>query len=905
LGVNGVLIIGEALGEHEKAAGLPFRPEAPAGSLLERAFQQRVGGIKLDRQQFKLWNVVACQPPRNWLEKAPWEQGAIRHCRTHFDQVVSDMKPKVFLALGNVALRTLTGMAGDRQGISDLRGFVLDSPDYGIPVVSTYHPSFIRRGSGRGRDEDTGAKVQSGAGKGGMHLLGVFFHDVRLAVEVAQHGFSYEQPQYVTTPSLDDALSLLYRIQDNPDMMVSYDIETPNSAYLDEDELEILAHEIIQIQFSVEKKTGFCFPWRDRYKDIAKDILKLSNPKIAHNGWKFDNPILRAAGVEFNGVLHDSMEIWKRWQPDLPAGLQFVASLCGFPFPWKHYASVNLQWYGCADVDAPLWIWEVVPEWMKRRGVWRSYEEHVLGLDPILVRMSERGISVDNQKRLEFGQELDKDAIEITNEIQALVPEAVKPIHPKEGYKKVPKDAEEGAPTEHAGKPAVWRKKTFEILTKDLETVREERWYKVLPFNPSSADQVKDYIRYRRKEEIERIVASGIARARAEQLAKHKVPTDYKTEKETTVKLEMKKLHKATGDPFYQKVVEVKEIRKLKSTYVEGWKPGPDGKVHPIFGHDTGTGQLTSSKPNAQNVPKIGHGGGASARFKERAMKFRSMIHASPGCKLVEFDFKSAHALTLGFEAQDPDYMRIARIDMHSFLAAAGILRLEDPAKLLALPDDELRAKLKWYRKNWKDKTGTPFEDIRNIRAKPAILGYGFAMGPRTLYTNNPESYASVADAAKVIKTLDRLFPKQPQFRAMIRRKAMMQTYLISRHGYIRWFFDVLGADAEACIAFLPANDAFGTIKDKMRMLEWQGWNERARLVNQIHDALVYDMPNKLIDEAVPAIKQILELPDPLLVDPVVAPEGLWIAVDVSIGDPWSKMEEIDVKTGWSYKEVA
>lgn len=84
---------------------------------------------------------------------------------------------------------------------------------------------------------------------------------------------------------------------------------------------------------------------------------------------------------------------------------------------------------------------------------------------------------------------------------------------------------------------------------------------------------------------------------------------------------------------------------------------------------------------------------------------------------------------------------RLARIDMHSFVAAAGLLRLEDPEKLLSLADPELKARLKWYRRNWHDKTGRPFEEIRNIQAKPAILGYGFAMGPGTLFNNNPDSF--------------------------------------------------------------------------------------------------------------------------------------------------------------------
>ena len=168
--------------------GLPFRPHAPAGSVLERALNRVTwDGAPVGRERMRLWNVIACQPKGNWLDGAPWEQGAIEYCRPNFERVVHEMQPKCFLALGGVALRALTGLAGNRLGIQMLRGFVLESR-YGIPVVGSYHPSYLRRGS-RGRQEETGAKVESGAGKGGMHLLPVLYLDILKAIEVAQHGW--------------------------------------------------------------------------------------------------------------------------------------------------------------------------------------------------------------------------------------------------------------------------------------------------------------------------------------------------------------------------------------------------------------------------------------------------------------------------------------------------------------------------------------------------------------------------------------------------------------------------------------------------------------------------------------------------------------------------------------------
>src|SRR5262249_54420149 len=99
-GTLGVLILGEALGEAEARDGLPFRPYAPAGSILDRAIRR--SGFA--RDQFVLWNVVPVRPPNNWLEKAPWEAPAITWGVSHLKRVIHDYRPRCILALGNIAL---------------------------------------------------------------------------------------------------------------------------------------------------------------------------------------------------------------------------------------------------------------------------------------------------------------------------------------------------------------------------------------------------------------------------------------------------------------------------------------------------------------------------------------------------------------------------------------------------------------------------------------------------------------------------------------------------------------------------------------------------------------------------------------------------------------------------------
>jgi uracil-DNA glycosylase family 4 len=130
IGSLGVLIIGEAGGKSERKDGLPFRFYAQAGSQLETI--TKLAGFQ--RSQFRIANVVNCQPPNDYLSGASYELGAIEHCRVHREKVIQEMKPKCILALGEIAFRTLTGLCGPKQTISYMRGYVMESL-YGIPLV--------------------------------------------------------------------------------------------------------------------------------------------------------------------------------------------------------------------------------------------------------------------------------------------------------------------------------------------------------------------------------------------------------------------------------------------------------------------------------------------------------------------------------------------------------------------------------------------------------------------------------------------------------------------------------------------------------------------------------------------------------------------------------------------------
>ena len=104
------MLVGEAPGSREVSLGQPFVGDA--GYQLSRTLERTA----YCRSDFRIDNVVKCRPPKNWLEGAPWEHGAVACCDQYLRSEVRRIKPKVVVAMGNIALRSFTG----RKGIYEL-----------------------------------------------------------------------------------------------------------------------------------------------------------------------------------------------------------------------------------------------------------------------------------------------------------------------------------------------------------------------------------------------------------------------------------------------------------------------------------------------------------------------------------------------------------------------------------------------------------------------------------------------------------------------------------------------------------------------------------------------------------------------------------------------------------------
>lgn len=121
-------VVGEAPGADEDAQGEPF--VGPAGQMLTRI----LAACGLRREDVFICNIIKCRPPSN---RAPETEEA-DNCREYLERQLELVRPKFICAFGGTAVKHLLNTT---RSVGGLRGKLHDYR--GIPVVCTYHPSYL------------------------------------------------------------------------------------------------------------------------------------------------------------------------------------------------------------------------------------------------------------------------------------------------------------------------------------------------------------------------------------------------------------------------------------------------------------------------------------------------------------------------------------------------------------------------------------------------------------------------------------------------------------------------------------------------------------------------------------------------------------------------------------------
>ncbi len=137
-----LMFIGEAPGADEDQQGEPF--VGRAGQLLNNMIK----AMGLERERVYIANIIKCRPPNN---RTP-ERDECETCSPFLMRQVATVKPKVIVALGAVAAKTLLAI---NDSMSNLRGRWYEFRPTGsrsndpnwtsAKLAVTYHPAFLLR----------------------------------------------------------------------------------------------------------------------------------------------------------------------------------------------------------------------------------------------------------------------------------------------------------------------------------------------------------------------------------------------------------------------------------------------------------------------------------------------------------------------------------------------------------------------------------------------------------------------------------------------------------------------------------------------------------------------------------------------------------------------------------------
>ncbi len=129
-----LMLVGEAPGAEEDRLGEPF--VGRAGKLLDKIL------IAIDRSRAKdvyICNVLKCRPPNN---RDPLSS-EVEQCEPYLLKQIDIMRPKLIVALGRVAGKTLLKI---EQPLKEMRSKLHDY--FGTPLIITYHPAALLRNPG-------------------------------------------------------------------------------------------------------------------------------------------------------------------------------------------------------------------------------------------------------------------------------------------------------------------------------------------------------------------------------------------------------------------------------------------------------------------------------------------------------------------------------------------------------------------------------------------------------------------------------------------------------------------------------------------------------------------------------------------------------------------------------------
>ena len=338
--------------------------------------------------------------------------------------------------------------------------------------------------------------------------------------------------------------------------------------------------------------------------------------------------------------------------------------------------------------------------------------------------------------------------------------------------------------------------------------------------------------------------------------------------------------------PIIDLILRYREVQKLKTTYID---PFPTfiskttGRLHTTFNQTgTTTGRLASQDPNLQNIPIK----------TELGQEFRKAFIASPGFKLVSFDYSQIELRIAAHISKDEKmtaaFKRGEDIHTRTAVEIFGVKpEAVDPVRGRegSSHTSSLRDKQRASASNGVD---------RNMRRDAKVLNFGVLYGMGVLGFQRA-SGVSRERAREFIDKYMKEFSGIAKYMNDMKIKARKDGYVSTIFGRRRWFPEIKSSmpqvvgQAERMAINMPIQ---GTAADLMKLAMIKVFEythdsdnqDEVFLLLQVHDELLFEVKESLVKNMADKIKDIMEN---------VHKFDVPLIVDVKHGDNWAQLKPL------------
>ena len=297
--------------------------------------------------------------------------------------------------------------------------------------------------------------------------------------------------------------------------------------------------------------------------------------------------------------------------------------------------------------------------------------------------------------------------------------------------------------------------------------------------------------------------------------------------------------------PLFKMIEEYRRWNKLKSTYIDGYLKFSNtstNRIHPdLMPLATETGRFASRNPNLQNMP----------RKDNDPIGIRNFIRADEGKMLLSLDFSQIELRVGAFYCQDEKMLDTYRNngDIHASTTSVIFNVLFEEAI---------------------DKNAEHYKERRTI-AKNCNFGVFYGLCPKGLQRTLKFKAGldkTFDECSKIISNLKSGYRGLESWQREVKNQAAELGHTETYLGRRRYLPDINSTDwgkksfAQRCALNTPIQ---GTAADILKLAVsrvLKGLPERMwiRPILQIHDELVFEIPEEKINEAVSFIKECMEM---------------------------------------------